>query len=181
MSKRKPRADGKLLTLPAATQRELADRLDRESQAKVSAWLREAHGVEAGLSTLTDFYQWFHSQRQLEQLASDSSRFREALLELKAAGELNLSEDAVGPVAQAYFEHRAMKAEDPQLFALMKARRQKDRELALREREVAISERKIALLEQQAAQAEAAAKVTADPALTAEQKAARYKEIFGLA
>lgn len=181
MSRRKPRADSKLLTLPAATQRELAERLDRETQAKVGAWLLDVHGIKAGSSTLTDFYQWFHSQRQLEQLASDSSRFREALLELKAAGELNLSEDAVGPVAQAYFEHRAMKAEDPQLFAMMKARRQKDRELALRERELADKERRTAILERKAAKADEAEQVAADPALSPEQKAARYKEIFGLA
>ena len=44
MSK-KPRADSKLNTLPKEIQREVAELLDRVSQAKVQAWLLEKHGV----------------------------------------------------------------------------------------------------------------------------------------
>ena len=52
---------------------------------------------------------------------------------------------------------------------------------ALDRSELELAERKVALLEKKAEQADAAARVTADAALTPEEKARKYREIFGLA
>lgn len=177
MSK-KPRADAKLITLPKDVQRAVAERLDRESQAKVRAWLLEAHQVDVSPATLTAFYQWWHSRRILESVASDSNQFKQTLLELKAAGELNFSDETAGAIAQAYFEHQSVRREDPKLYAMMKVRRQTDRSLDLREREVKVKERAIAVLEQKAAQADKAKAIAEDKTLTEEQRTQRMREVF---
>lgn len=179
--KRKPRADAKLIGLPLEVQREIIARLDKESQLKVRDWLSTAHDVVVSPSTLTVFYQWWHSERQLEQLAEESSRFRETLQAMQRAGELNVSDDSISTLGQAFFEHQALREEDPKAYAIIKARRQRDRELVLKERAMADRERRTALLEQEAAKAMAAAKVTADAGLSPEEKARKYREIFGIA
>lgn len=175
---KKPRADSALKTLPLELQREVADRLDRESQRAVRTWLKAAHGVETSQTALTEFYQWWHAERQLESYSQDAARFRDTLKQMQLAGELDVSDIAISDTAQAYFELRTMQANDAHAYSAVKARRQRDRELAIRERMVADRERRTAILEQKAAQADRALGIMQDNTLNESQRIARMRECF---
>ena len=164
--------------LPLAVQREVIERLDRESQLKVRDWLKTAHDVIVSPSGLTDFYQWWHAERQLEDWSSDASRFRDLLKAMQAAGELDVSDTAISDAAQAYFELRTMQENDPKAYSTVKARRQRDRELAIKERAIADRERRTALLEQKAAQADQAKAILEDKSLNEAQRTARMRQCF---
>lgn len=141
MSK-KPRADAKLLTLPKDVHRQVAERLDRESQAKVRAWLLETHQVEVSGSTLSTFYQWWHSQRFLEEVRTSADQFRLDLEALRSAGGIQIDNEAISSVAQAYFEQRALRMDDPKTFFLLRMNSQKDEALRVKREELALAKRK---------------------------------------
>lgn len=177
---KKPRSDAKLQALPEIAQRAIIELLRTKKQAEVRAWIEKEHGVSVSHATLTAFWQWWHSARFSEAVATDASTFRDLLQAMKQAGELDISDDSASKIGQAFFEHRSLKGEDPKLYASMKLARQRDRALALREREIVVKERLATIKEQQAAKADAADAIAKDEKLSAEEKDRRFREIFGV-
>lgn len=83
-------------------------------------------------------------------------------------------------VKQAAFEMALDKEFDPRALARLMKILGDVTKLGFKREEIDLDKRRIELLERKAQLADAAEKVTRDETLTPEQRAAKYKEIFGL-
>jgi hypothetical protein len=183
------RSDAKLKNLPRETLDELWDLKspdDPEQKAlglvEICGVLRDQYKIEIGKSALAEFYQWLDVQRRMwarerlcdqikEEIAKDPSLTPE---QVRKAGQRLFMADGILERDVVKF-----KVADDSMGAEYRAR-QKDAEIAIRKKNTGLLERKVKLLEKKAAQADAAEKVSGDGSLTAEEKAARLKQIFGM-
>lgn len=117
MSSRKPRADAKLKTLPDALQERVYQELRRTSQAKVIAWLQEAHAIETSAGALTEFFSWYPRSLTLRNAAAMSDNLAATL---KKMPELKITAEQAAKVAQVNFELQAAQNRDPELFGMLR-------------------------------------------------------------
>lgn len=167
---RKARSDSKLKTLPKDRQKQILAWSEEHSLAEIRALVRDQWTVETSESALSEFLSWMRLGRSLEQAASFADDIRQTLTQLP---NLNLNEEQINSAAQVVFELEAAKAKDLKAFIGLRRLRQKDKDQQH-------DSRKIQLLERRAAQAEAAERVTQDPAMTSEERERKLREIFGM-
>jgi hypothetical protein len=145
------RADAKLKNLPAGVLDELwryrnpEDDGEKLTLEAVLVELKNNHGMEVSLSTLSEFYKWLRLKRGI-QVAKD--RAEQARLQLAKSGELDI--EAIEQVAQGVFT--AQMTDDGNVNAFIALRQIKllERQVADKEKRTAIDERKIKLLEDKA-------------------------------
>lgn len=182
-------SNAKLKNLPRQVLDELWDLkfpADLEQKAlglvEICRVIRDQYRIEIGKSALGEFYQWLEVQRRMWSRESLIDQMKEII-----AKDTSLTPAQVKAAGQRLFMADGILEKDVVKFKVgadgesadYKAR-QKDQEIALRKESVNVLKRKLALLEAKAAQADEAAKVSGDGALSAEEKAARLKQIFGM-
>ena len=165
---KKPRADSVLKTLHPIKQQQLFQMLLTTDYAAVVTWIKKEWQIESSATALHRFYSWYPFSRQLEE---HSELKKELMATLRDLPHLDLSDEQISKAMQVMFENKAARAQDAKLFLALRKLRQKDRDQAA-------TERKISLLEKKAAQADKAEAVANDKTLSAEQQAARLREIF---
>lgn len=165
---RKPRADSRLKTLPEKRQAEIAELCRDKALAEVVELLR-SQGLKTSSGALSTWLAWRHLRERLERnqtvvetLLADLKRHNPALTdqELEAAGN-------------QLFSALAIEQQDAGAWAIT-------RRLALKQRGLELEARRVKLLEEKARKADEALSVTKATGLSAEQKMARFREIFGL-
>lgn len=147
------------------------------------------YGITVGsLDTLSRFYRWLGLCRRFQ---AKSNAIRQIQDEM--AKDPDVSEEQIKKVGRRLFLTESVVDKDGKLFVDMvkigqvdttiaqrdKQLRQRDKELTQREKLVAQSERRVAILEKKAAQADQAKDVANNGTMSAEEKQARMKEIFG--
>lgn len=174
---KKPRGDSKLKTMPP------------EQQAQVYEWLRSSGGTrevvrdrieqEFGIKTnpasVSDFRLWYALSTEIAKANSLANVVTE---QLKASSGLTFDDARIAKATQIVFEQRALEENDNELFLGLRTARQNDERLALETKRVSLMERRIKLLERQAELLDKAKSVSSST-LSAEEKAAKIKEIFG--
>lgn len=185
---REPRIDAKLKRAHPDLQRELWELRnppDPEQKplsfAALHAEVPRIFGFTVGSGALSEWLAWYGLNLRMERAAQQK---QQALLAL--AKDANLSPEAMARVGNVVFMAEAMEKKDLKGFYLTKSLHQQDKKLeqkdrSLKQKDTALEHeaRRIAVLEAKAAQADAAKAVTGDAKLSAEEKAARMKEIFG--
>ena len=186
MREKLTRADAKLQNLPEEA---LADlwRFRHPEQGgepmtleAICVEIPKLYGFSVALSTLSGFYTWLTVKRRLDARASLADQ-----LKLELARNPEVSEEQIRKAGQRLFMAEGILEKDAKVFAEMvkigqneTRLKQNDQKIGLQKQVVQMDERKLAILEKKAAQADAANTVTHDAALTAEEKAARLKQIF---
>jgi len=169
----KVRADAKLKNLPEEDQETLWLLLhptDPETPGytleAALVHIQEEHDFSVSLSTLSEWRAWYQLKRRM-----DAARERADQTKLELLKDPNLSAEDIEKVAQTVFTAEALESGNVKGFVALA-------KLRLANRALDHDERRIALLEQKAAAHDAAKKVSDDDTLTAEEKAARMKQIF---
>ena len=169
---KKPRSDAKLLNLPEEQKAQLCDwMLSGLPYHKVKALLAEQFKVATTLSALSSFYQDFCSAALLAQRSRAVGVAEDIAAEAaKTPGRFDAA--TIDALKQKAFELAIQPLADPRdvksIFSLVLKARDQDLEA-----------RRIVVLEAKAQKADQAEQVERSD-LTPEQKAARYKEIFGM-
>lgn len=138
----------------------------------------------------TSVHQFYHRWpfRKAFLLAGDLTSSVEEMLQENP----NLDKKRVEEVGQAVFTAASVRLQNPKEFARMKQLSQRDRELDInakstdakarqKDAQIDLEKRRVELLEKKAAQADAAKAVVQNKVLTPEERAARMREIFGVA
>ena len=162
---KKLRKDSKFARLTEEQRSELGVYLEGHSLEESQQWLA-ARGVDVSLQSISEFYRLHVLPCKWQRMATVA-----AVLS-KVEGE-SVTDAAHRAVAQRVFELSTDPKADPELLA-------KFYKLMNDGQQTAQSERKLRLLEQKAAAADDAAAAIRDTTLTAAEKEARIKEIFGL-
>lgn len=175
---RKTRSDSKLLNLPEEQQAQLADWLlggmpYHEAKAIVAKPAPEGFGVSVSINAFSGFWQTVCAPMMLQR-RSRAVRTADLIAEEidKAPGRLDSA--TIDLLKQQAFELASSPQARPRdvkaLFSLV-----------LKARDQELVERRIRLLETKAAQADQAEQVVRNEVLSPEEKAQRFKEIFGIA
>ncbi len=185
MSDKKPRADSKLDAMPESRVLELRDMLMAgASHRNVLDWLAMECGVSVSASALTSFY-----KRHCAPVVRERRKF--SVVKAEAFGDAMLKdpqawdEKIIEKVKQRAFEflepdgNADPKAMTKLLDSIVKARKQEFTEEIQRVK-AGQEERRLRLMEAKAKAADEASGVMGDAALTAEEKQARLKQIFGM-
>ena len=162
---KKLRKDSKFARLTEEQRSELGVYLEGHSLDESQQWLA-ARGVEVSLQSISEFYRLHVLPCKWQRMATVA-----AVLS-KVEGE-SVTDAAHRAVAQRVFELATDPEADPEMLA-------KFYKLMNDGQATAQGERKLRLLEQKAAAADDAAAAIRDNTLTAAEKEARIKEIFGL-
>lgn len=172
----KPRPGDKLKTLPREVQDELMQLSEAgKSYDYIREWLAREFGLEIkSNSSLSEFRDFYLVRERYERSNSLAANITELLS--KKLPQVPLED--LEKVGDAVFIAQSLHAQDAETFAMMRGVRQKDRSADIKERQVEIMERRLTLLEKQAEKAKEAITSTT---LTEAEKAARMKEIFGIA
>lgn len=172
MKTRKPRCDAWYARLTVAQQDEawrLCNELGFERAASEIA-RRYSLSRAPSLTALSNWWRDWPLRRAFADFGSIAEQVKAALRDLP---DLRLDRDQIETVAQAVFTAAALRRQDPDLYATL-------RRLSLAEQQLALDRERLELLRRKAAQADAAQAVAAS-SLTPEEKAAKFREIFGLA
>jgi hypothetical protein len=199
-TKRKARGDSKLDALPDHQHAELVQGLlGGWTYMQAIDWLAVECGVTARLHSFTPFYQRHVgpilverkqfaalSARTLGKLAKETQAFDAAAIgELKEYAYRLMRDPSGDPEEARKWMETVIKAQagernDKALAQKDTLITMKDREISQKDALIEQAERKVKLLEAKAAQADQANAVIGDGKLTAEEKAARLKQIFGM-
>lgn len=172
MNDKKPRSDSKLDAMPESRVLELRDMmLAGKGHRECLDWLALECGVSVSPSALTTFYKR-HCAPVIRERRQFSVIKAEALGDAMAKDPVTWDDKIVERTKQLAFEFMSGDQIDPEavkalLDALTKANKQ------------ALDREKFEEAKRKAAQADKAKEVTGDAKLSAEEKAARMKEIFG--
>jgi len=144
-------------------------------------------GVSVSCSRLSDYWSARQSRRQqdalLNQIASGARACREVEAELGKSPAPQLS-TLIGLHRVLILKLSTQGNSDPEQLELVNRMMREVIKFARLEQlgeQNKLEERRLALLEKKAGQADAAAKVTEDKALSDEEKLTRMKQIFGMA
>jgi hypothetical protein len=185
MSDKKPRCDSKLDTMkPESRVLELRDMmLAGTGHREILEWLALECGVTCSPSALTTFYKrhcWpvIRERRQVSVIKA------EALGDAMAKDPINWDDKIIEKTKQLAFEFLAADPNDSEsigklLDSIIKAKKQDFTE-KIQTAKHELEQRRVDLMEKKAAQADKAKDVTGNEALTAEEKQARLKQIFGM-
>jgi hypothetical protein len=172
MSDKKPRSDSKLDAMPESRVLELRDMmLAGKGHRECLDWLALECQVSVSPSALTSFYKR-HCAPVIRERRQFSVIKAEALGDAMAKDPVSWDEAIVERTKQLAFEFMSGDKIDPDavkalLDALTKANKQ------------ALDREKFEEAKRKAAQADKAKEVSDNPALSAEEKAAKLKEVFG--
>lgn len=191
---RKVRSDAKLLNLPPERQEQIADWCETPKSATCVggfAFAREqlaADSFAVSERALSDFYSTWKLRRIMataDHAAKDAEQWFKDFDPADA--------ERARQFGEFVFMSRAVREQDPKVFAAMTNSRdsrrmlemkerfdsaklaQKERQLAQKDKDLQLVERRVALLE---AKAEEARQTVEDTSLSAEEQAARIREIF---
>jgi hypothetical protein len=151
MFEKEVRADAKLKNLPTDVldtlwrYRNPEDDGEKLTLEAVLVALKNDHGIEVSLSTLSEFYKWLRLRRGIE---TAKARAEQARLELAKAGELDV--EAIEQVAQGVFVAQMTDDGNVKAFLALREIKLLERQVADKERRTALNERKMALLEAKA-------------------------------
>lgn len=177
---KKPRGDSTIDEL-APHQKECLEQWLFEENLKYKEALERLHldfGVRSSASALGRFYQRVLQRRLLESIGKNARQANEIESEF-AKNPAPVPQAVVKLVTQLAFEHLAGGARnlDPE-FVVKLVKLSVDS--GLKAKKLELDERRIELLEQKAKQADQAAAAVKDDGLTAEEKQARLRQIFGM-
>jgi hypothetical protein len=162
--------------------------VDNLSYDQTLAQLRAVWPAGERAPSRSALQRWAERRRQdlvLERIAKSAASAHE-VQQAFASTPGDAYQSLLGLIGQAAFEMRMKAGEGLSLDTLKDlaqvvqvglAARNEEAKLRLREQEIALKERRLVLLEKQATEATG---VIQDGALTAEQKMARFREIFGI-
>ncbi|MFC5049236.1 hypothetical protein ACFPK9_01200 [Rubritalea spongiae] len=168
---RKPRSDSKLDNLPESRVLELRDGLlGGWRYEDALSWLETECDVSSSMAALSGFFKR-HCKPVLKQRRQLAALKAEVLVE--EAGKTDWDAAILEDVKQMVFEFM----QDPNADF---EKTEKLLRLVLKSRDQDMTERRVKLLEAAARKAEEAEAVTGDGKLSAEEKDARMREIFGL-
>lgn len=200
----KPKSNALLKTLPEDRQEIIAEWCqkpnDRDEEGNAIpktgglAFAREqlaADGLRVSLNTLSEFYSWWELRQMLKRADSDAQEAAEWFksfnpLDAETArvfGEFVFTQEAIRTKSPKVFSAMA-NARDSRVMLELKERfdsaklKQKDRQIAQKDKDLALVERRVQILEAKEAKAKEA---LGDSTLSESDKAARLKEIFGIA
>lgn len=145
------RADAKLLNLSLEMQdilwryRNPEDDGEKLSLDAVLVVLKQEHGIEVSISTLSYFYKRLRFKRGI---AAAKERAEQARLELAQSGELDI--DAIEQVAQGVFTAQMTDDGNVKAFLALREIKLLERQVADKEKRTALDERKMKLLEDKA-------------------------------
>lgn len=139
------------------------------------------YGFPVSLSTLSIFYAWFELKVRMDAKTDAADQLMEELAKSK-----NFSTAQIKEAGQRLFMTEGIVKVQPKVFFAAVEMQQNDERLQQGKQKIEISKevveldrKKLALLERKAAQADQAKDVAMNGAMTAEEKQARMKEIFG--
>lgn len=173
MSDKKPRSDSKLDAMPESRVLELRDLLlAGKRQRDVLDWLAQECGVSSSPAALTSFYKR-HCTPVIRERRKFSVVKAEALGKAMSKDPVTWDDKIVERTKQLAFEFLSEDSPDPEavkalLDALTKANKQ------------ALDREKFEEAKRKALLADKAKEVSDDTALSAEEKQARLKQIFGM-
>ena len=169
MSNRKQRGDAKLKTLKPELQAEIFARCSEGRYEEVRKWLKAEWSIVTSVGSLSDFYSWY----QLRQRFMEAESHVNQLSDMVKQSGLKVDAVALKDTMNSLFLSLASKSGDFETFeaAFKLILKQQDQELTMR---------RVALLEAKAKQAEDAAKIAGNADLTATEKEARMKQVFGI-
>jgi len=168
---RKPRADSKLDSLGESQQAELVRLLaDGCSYAQAIEWVEAECQVKTTLASLSAFY-----KRHVVPVIKDRRDFAAAQAGAldKLSGRVDWDKASIEQLKALAFRELNREGADVETI-------EKLTKLLLKNREQEMSERKLVIMEQRAKQAVAAQKVVGNETLSAEEKANKLKELFGI-
>lgn len=164
---RKPRGDARLKTLPEGEQAALWEYLREHTIEAAVEWLR-GRGVRTSRGSVSEFYAWYGVR---EVLRANESTVAALLEDLKRARP-DISAEALQEAGQMFFSSLAIRQQDAAAWTRVQ-------QVGLKREEVRLARERFEALQRQAQQAQAAEQVTRDGGLSAEEKLARYRQIFG--
>lgn len=192
---RKPHPSSVLKTLPDEDQAALFEFLRDKTLKDGVAWLFSNNGIRTNDTSLSDWRGWYEMNHTIDGYLSDVDE-----LKIKLA-DIGTDPDLIPKIGEAVFLGKAAKTGDAKMFATVAAITQrhmelksnqqahadkmgleekklarKDRALEQAQQKIAQQDRKIALLESKLKDADDVAQNTA---LSPEEKALRWKQIFG--
>lgn len=159
--------------LPDERQAGIADYAEHHTLRETLDWLR-ADGVKSSSAALSNWLAGYGLSRRFER---NETVVKRAIDELRRSGIKPEEAEAAG---QYFFNALAMDEADANVWSITHSIEHGKAKLELDKRKVAVAERRQAMLEKKAKQAEQAEQITKSD-LTSEQKAARMREVFGIA
>lgn len=186
---KKTRPEAKLKLLPEAVQIEIVEHARKPGMtlAETCAWVAETHQVKVSPVTLSRFLAARRDAEMQERVLASITAGSRLVQDMERQFGKTPAPDTENLIkflrvlilqlsAQGACDAEFLKAVGPLMGSVLEAER-----LSLKREEVALAERRVKLLEEKAARADAAEKVAVDGALSAEEKLARMREIFGIA
>lgn len=159
------------MSLPDDRQAELFDFCDglrSEGLRTIREKLEAEKGVKVSLSTLSIWLNWF-SMRSKFAMAAETSDFIARIA--KEFPGLNIEDEKVMKLAEAYFTAKSLKESDCDTYVKMMGVRRGTAEIRIKERRLTLEEKK-------ARQADDAKGIAGDKTLTPEEKERRLKAVF---
>jgi len=174
---RKKRSDSKLDSLPPHQKKMLRDWLvDENMKYEVAKErLEQDFNIKTSISALSQFY----STQCFALRYSEASAFAALVEKELLTADPTFDKVTLSLVKQKAFERAVAKNGNIDELTKLAMIIGDARRIELKQREVGIAERRIALLEEKAKQADAGKAVAEDNDLSAEEKLARYRAIFG--
>jgi hypothetical protein len=180
---RKPRCDSKLKNQSEDMQLQIAMWCETPKSKGCEgghryAWrmLKEKHGMEVGLTTVSTFYAWYITTAQFGEAQAFAKRQEELMLKFDPKDA-----DRARAFGEFTFIQKALGVEDPTLFKLAAGvaddRRLRELKERIEPQKLALARRRLRLMERQYEQQQGSSE---SPALNLEDKVARMKEIFGV-
>ena len=170
----KPRADAKLKSMPQAQQDALCEWLTVENvtYSEARKRLKAQFAVSTSLASLSDYY-------SSVAVPWKYARARGLADELATMSDGSFDAVTVKRLQQLLFEMSVSNRVDLRSIKTLAKIVGDSHKLTLAQSRLELDKRKVKILEAKAAQADQAKQVTEDKDLTAEEKLARYKQIFG--
>jgi hypothetical protein len=172
---KKPRADAKLKNLPDEDQEALWGWLHPQDADAKAMTLEEAQGeiparwgFTVSLGSLSEWRSWYALRRRMNAARERANQTRLELLK-----DATLRPDEIEQIAQTVFTAETLEAGNVKAFVALA-------KLRLQGKQLELDRAKLALLEKKAAQADEAKGLAGDATLSADEKQARLKQIFGM-
>lgn len=174
----KPRSDSTLDSLTPVQKERLREWLVDENLSYQDARERlyQDFNVRTSLGALSRFY----ATRCFALRSSEAKDFAEQVVKDLTADGAQFDEATIALVKQKAFERAYARDGNLEDLALLAKIIGDSAKVNLAQQKLSLDARRVKLLEAKAAQADQAKNVTADAALTPEQRDAKLKEIFGL-
>jgi hypothetical protein len=170
---RKRRGDAALAGLPENRLAEIEAHARAHTLDETAAWLA-ADGIKTSRTALSNWLNQRTWSATFRVCQEDALAFMQMVKQRKP----ELSEPDLEAFGNDYFQMQAVRLNQPALFLEFRKARHK---AATDDRKLSLEERRVTLLEKKAEQADAAKALVEDTSLTEAERAARMREVFGIA